>query len=333
MSGILDVKSRIMDVVLTQEGRRQLAAGKFVPEFISFTDGNTFYQQDAVSGSTDPSGRIFFEASSRHQDQIVLEQDDSGRLVPYDGGGTKVSTNGRIYSASYKEVQSPAGSFNEVKYEATNGVFSEIFNTVSTAILDSLTQQELIGTAYPYEPYNDFALSTGSIEFSYNNVKPFRGPQPVTTVSAADPLFVDKRLSHLPSFRFLPPVFKDESGNIENFGTYASLKTTDTDEFTYSELLQELIGSDPSTPTKEKITVDFSLTSIQSNVFMQMFEGGNNTPSGIPKLTKLDCVDFGEFKDENDKDKPFKRVFFVGKVYIDEYESPTFINLFTIVAE
>jgi hypothetical protein len=72
---------------------------------------------------------------------------------------------------------------------------------------------------------------------------------------------------------------------------------------------------------------------MQNNVFMQMFEGKNNTPDGVPILRKLEYIDFGEFKDENDKERPYKRVFFVGKVYLDEYESPTYINLFTIVAE
>lgn len=333
MSGILDVKSRIMDVVLTQEGRRQLAAGKFVPMFASFTDRHTFYEQDVLSGSADAAQRIYFEAGNRHQDQIIIEADDSGKLVPYDGGSSKVSTDGRIYSASYKTINSPAGSYNAVTYEPVGGTFSSIFNEVSAAILDSTTQQTMISTSYPYENYNDFELSEDSVELTYNNFKPFKGSPPVTAVSAADPLFVDKRLSHLPNFRFLPPVFKNKSGNIENFGSYESLKTTDTDEYTYAELMQELIGNDPSTPNKDKVTVDFSLTSYQSNVFMQMFEGGNNTTNGIPKLTKLDCIDFGEFKDENDKERPFKRVFFVGKVYIDEYESPTYINLFTIVAE
>jgi hypothetical protein len=320
-----------MDVVLTQEGRRQLAAGKFVPMFASFTDRHTFYEQDVASGSADPSRRIYFEAGNRHQDQIVVETDDSGLLVPYDGGTTKISSDGRIYSASYKEIGLPSGSYNAVRYDAPAATFGTVFSNVANSIIDSYNQQTMIKTSYPYEKYSDFSLSNDAITFNYNNFVPFKGTKPEITVDAADPLFVDKRLSHLPNFKFLPPVYRDSSGKIQNLGEYESLKTTD--ELTYPDLMSQLKGTDPNTVNKEKIEITFSETSLQSNVFMQLFEGKNNTPDGIPSLRKLEYIDFGEFKDENDKDRPFKRVFFVGKVYLDEYESPTYINLFTIVAE
>jgi hypothetical protein len=107
MSGILNSKTRIMDVVLTVEGRRQLASGKFVPQFASFTDRHVFYAKDAASGSDDASSYIYFEAGNRVQDQIVIENDDSGLLVPYDGNTSRVSTDGRVYSASINILTSP----------------------------------------------------------------------------------------------------------------------------------------------------------------------------------------------------------------------------------
>ena len=79
MSGILDNKKRIMDVVLTKEGRRQMANGDIRIHFASFTDKHTFYEADAVSGSSDASDRLFFEASSLPFDQITLKQMIPGR--------------------------------------------------------------------------------------------------------------------------------------------------------------------------------------------------------------------------------------------------------------
>ncbi len=38
MSGILNTKQRIMDTILTQEGKRQLASGELRLNFITFTD-------------------------------------------------------------------------------------------------------------------------------------------------------------------------------------------------------------------------------------------------------------------------------------------------------
>ena len=41
MSGILDNKSRVLDTVITTEGRRQLAEGGVDIQYVTFTDGAT----------------------------------------------------------------------------------------------------------------------------------------------------------------------------------------------------------------------------------------------------------------------------------------------------
>ena len=42
MAGILDNKLRIMDVAITEEGKRQISSGRLKIEFATFTDGQTF---------------------------------------------------------------------------------------------------------------------------------------------------------------------------------------------------------------------------------------------------------------------------------------------------
>ena len=68
-----------------------------------------------------------------------------------------------------------------------------------------------------------------------------------------------------------------------------------------------------------------------------IFEGATESVNALTTIKKLDCVDFGEFKDELDLERPYKRVFFVGKVYANEdtnaYQAPAFVNIFTIVAD
>lgn len=335
MSGILDSKTRIMDVVLTVEGRRQLAAGKFVPQFASFTDRHLFYAKDAVSGSDDASSYIYFEAGNRNQDQIVIENDDSGALVPYDGNTTRVSSDGRVYAASIQTLTAGAETYNRVNYDAVTSSFGSMFERVSGSILVSLTDQQIIRTRFAYERYDEFKLSTGSVTFRRNNFVPFRGTQPAGQVGALDPFIIDRQLSHLDNFQFLAPVYFDDSNIQQNLGNYDPIESIDP--LTYSELLTSLIGKDPQSPLKEKQAVDFAQTSLQSNIFMQIFEGSTTDNNGVAMLKKLDCIDFGEFKDENDKQRPFKRVFFVGKVYANEnsdsYQAPAFVNLFTIVAD
>lgn len=322
---------------MTHEGRRQLAAGKFVPQFASFTDGAVFYAKDALSGADDASQYIYFEAGSRQQDQIVIETDDSGLLVPYDGGASRVSSDGRVYSASVETVASTSGvgTYSRINYLPSTSSFASMFDLISGSILSSLTNQNLIRTSYPFETYKNFGLSTGSITFRRNNFVPFRGIQPTGQVGSLDPFFVDERLSHFDSFQFLPPTYVDDNQAVQNLGLYESIKQTD--QLTYDELIQTLKGTDPQVHLKEKIVVDFSQTSIESNVFIQMFEGSTTSTTDAIVLKKLDCIDFGEFKDENDKQRPFKRVFFVGKIYSNEdessYQAPAYVNLFTIVAE
>jgi hypothetical protein len=106
--GILDSKSRVMDAITTVEGRRQLAAGTFEVSYVTFTDAGVSYESDAVDGHVDPTGRIYLEAASLPQDQIVFEANDEGYLNPvreYQASGSFLSSsmgraslaNGRLF--------------------------------------------------------------------------------------------------------------------------------------------------------------------------------------------------------------------------------------------
>jgi hypothetical protein len=61
---------------------------------------------------------------------------------------------------------------------------------------------------------------------------------------------------------------------------------------------------------------------------MQIFEDGPNS-----KMLKLDLIDAGSFHDSKSQMYPEKRIFYAGKIYMDDLNVPTFINLFTIVLE
>jgi hypothetical protein len=80
--GILDSKSRIIDAIITVEGRRQMAEGTFNVSFATFTDNDVVYESDLIEGHVDPTDRIYLEAKSLPQDQIIFEANDSGKIVP-----------------------------------------------------------------------------------------------------------------------------------------------------------------------------------------------------------------------------------------------------------
>ena len=53
----------------------------------------------------------------------------------------------------------------------------------------------------------------------------------------------------------------------------------------------------------------------------------------VDGVTKLESFDYGEVTDLTDRARQNKRVIFFGKVQTDQYESATFLNLFTVVLD
>ena len=85
-----------------------------------------------------------------------------------------------------------------------------------------------------------------------------------------------------------------------------------------------------SSITKEFKVINFKNTSEQNNLIMQMFE----TDPTRNKIKKLDIIDAGLFFDEDDvNNRHEKHVFYVGKIYLDDFNTPTFINMFTIILD
>src|SRR5574344_131514 len=103
MSGILNSKERVIDLLVTQEGRRQISNGQLKIEHISFSDDDTFYKADLLSGSEDTRNRIFFEVGNLPQECITFESNDSGRLKPFNNNDNLTLLNGQVLSGTYIE--------------------------------------------------------------------------------------------------------------------------------------------------------------------------------------------------------------------------------------
>ena len=56
MAGMLNQKQRIMDVIITNNGRRQIADGTFEIKYASFSDHGVFYRDDGQGIADDASG-------------------------------------------------------------------------------------------------------------------------------------------------------------------------------------------------------------------------------------------------------------------------------------
>lgn len=304
MAGILDSKSRIMDVVITDQGRRQLAAGQMRIEYATFTDIGSFYTGDEDGVIDDPTNRIYFEAASDlPSDLITFETDDSSLLVPYradsfGAGGKNLTISGSLRNKSSSSQASEA---------------------ISQAILESWSNLQIIGSLDPLDDSQEFQLSRKSVTFSIRDDFPFaKNDVKVATIDDIESLNHDMRLSKLENFKYLPPV--NSAGELagQPIGTFANLnETLDTDRQSFESRISSL----------EYVDVDFIETSIENNFLMQIFELSED--DGV---VKLDVIDYGSRPSSSDKSK-MVRTLFAGKILTDNFGSPTFVNIFTIELE
>jgi hypothetical protein len=73
MAGILDPKTRILDFIITPQGKKALAEkGEFVPSFVSFADDKVYYAKLSKTGSVadDASARLSVQANSFDKDSL-----------------------------------------------------------------------------------------------------------------------------------------------------------------------------------------------------------------------------------------------------------------------
>ena len=327
MSGILDSRQRVMDTIVTLEGRRQIASGKLKVEYVSFTDATTFYTADAVSGSSDVTTRLYFENASLPQDQITFEADDSGRLKPF-----KNQNNVQLYGGKIVTVTSSSITGSSTKQ--LNVLVGDEFSTTSQALIaGSIENFKNLYTIATNDPLfledENFAASPNTVEFSLTAQGPIDKLWNYQKVLGDMPsLFSDKHLSNVINFKYLPPINKLDDTSIDKtnvdqlaeyeIGDYVRLG--EYDEYTIDELEQDLEDIEEAGYKK---TVIFEPTTFKNSLVTQIFETSQS------ELKKLDVIDYGRYKFNG----VIKNVFFVGKLFVDDYGANTFVKLFTIVFE
>jgi hypothetical protein len=359
MAGILNNRTRIIDVIVTPEGRRQMYSGRFKAEFASFSDISSYYESDLVSGSSDLSNRITFESTSLPCDKIVPEFDDSGRLLGFEtSNNTFTSMEGGILTSSLDS------SGNYVLTPATGSSFSSLAENFIQESINNFNALKVIGSL-DKDSRSDKIYNLNTTEdklfFSINNRKPF-GKNPnkvIVDETSIEPIFVDKKLAHLPNFKFLPPVNADNT-NYNNYINYNQVEYTNFEDlireigilpFDNTQIIQDKLKDNIKVSKRlpqertgvlranqilndtlvERKSVIFENIPTSANFLTQIYEINNTQQNSNPTFKKLDVIDFGEFRVDNDDRRPFKRVFFVGKIFINDINVPSFINLFTLI--
>ena len=309
MAGILNNKTRMMDTIITREGRRQIVAGDLKIKFVTFTDRHTFYRQDDDNVADDADNRIQLESFHRPQDQIIFETDDEGRFLPFEGSDIKIR-RGKLYRSSGRSHKQITGSnVPEAIYE------------LYEASANNFKDQQIIGTKDIYDETHDFVVFPSTVQFEVTDTAPFKENDiSEIEIEKVESLHQDKRLQHLPFYQYLPPVNKPKPGFLEGepLGYYARLNQDSI--MTYNELIDELSESD-------YVDLQYLDTSRENNLVMQLLE---TKPDSVEKLA---LIDFGEFPSDNDPESAGRHVYFAGKIFEDGSGMQTFVNMFTIIFE
>jgi hypothetical protein len=316
MAGILDTKTRVMDVVVTDEGKRQIGSGGFKIAYATFTDKNAFYDKSSISGSFDSaSQRAYIEASSLAYDVITIEKDDNGAVIPFatvtQADGTRVNATAGVVISDSKPVQNLGKDTNQ-----------SLIDTLLSSTIDNFKKQMIISSRDPLDESETFELSTNEVSFNYGNRGPIVGSDIISSIDQAASVFTDKHFSNALNFMFMPPVAKSNAGEAV-LGQYKDVR--EAESYTYDDLIGELIGKVPDQPICPYAEVQFFETSATNDICIQAFESGQY-------LRKLDMVDFGSYFRPGDPN-PNKRVIFLGKNYTDSYGATNFANIFTIILE
>lgn len=330
MSGLLDSKERIMDTIVTLEGRRQIADGKLKIEYVSFTDGATFYSLDAISGSADVTSRLYFEQGHLPQDQITFEADDSGKLKPFKNSQGIQVLGGTIPVPATVTSDLFSGSQISTYNFLTGSVFSSTAESLLASSADNFKKLYVIGTKdVLFLEEENTKLSKQTITFKVTENNLLTTNEKVKDLVILPSIFNDKKFNKVKNFKYLPPINriydkfvnrKDpeviEDNSIGNYPALSDFKGN----YGFEELNNELSVLEDK---GFKETIYFDSTSLANKLFSQFFEITGTS------LQKLDVLEFGTFKHEN----KIKQVFFVGKVFLDEYENNTFVKIFTLIFE
>lgn len=320
MAGILNKKERMLDLIVTHEGRRQAAQGQMKIAYATFTDMHTFYQSSGSFNVAEPAdNRLFFEATNRAQDVVVPELEPGNSLRPFRAGNFIV--DGHIMAS---------GSFKVGFIQRANILTGSKIAAAKNTLLDSITtnfqEQRILGSSDPFSDTSDFTLSHSQVNFKLTKNTVFKRTPPgkklghtysLADIDAAPSLFLDKRFAHFPNFDYLPPVNlpapERELG--DPIGDYINLN--EPADQTFEDIKQSLKG-------RARSTVGFGDTSRDNNLACQIFEFSKD---GVEKLA---IIDAGEFED-GDPISPGKQVYYVGKILSDSSGAETFFNIFTLV--
>tara|TARA_B100001248_G_C27392366_1_gene463225 strand:+ start:576 stop:1517 length:942 start_codon:yes stop_codon:yes gene_type:complete len=312
MAGILDPKKRIIDALITVDGRRQMAARTIDISFATFSDEGLFYDSEDGTSARDISNLPIFEVASLPRDVIIPEVDDDGAFSMNLSDGNKVVNGRKVISGALDTISvDENGARTVVKVDQ---VLTGAINVYS-GTLDVLTSAKKHFDQLNILRTDDGIVDSG-FDVSANNLF-LETEEREIGLKVLRPLVFDDSINHIINTKYLPPEVSTDTGEdmpLGNFPRFNKPPYNNYKTFEEKELLTAISSE----------TVDFNSTGNSNNLLGQFFEVGSD---GTQKLA---IVDYGEFIDEN---SVIHRVFYLGKPIRDPNGTMKFCRLFTLVFE
>jgi hypothetical protein len=343
MSGILDKKSRVLDSIITLEGRKQLSNGGINIRYVTFTDGATFYKADMDNGSADATLRLYLESCHLPQDEITFQSDDDGKLVSFKSSLDKLIKDGKLLNTDVilpSDSEMLSGSSIFVSTQERGTFLQQSAESLLTSSIDNLKKMQIIGTKDSLFDDNDFSIGSTDVEFVITET----GPIPIdfgviTDVRQLENIIADPRFSNLVNFKYLPPINKTDEivnkSNVDNLskyllGSYPAWNSIPSRVLSHREVINEHAYYARNGFSK---ILNFDPTSYSNNLFFQAFEVTNDT------MYKLDIIDFGinqsvvrQSEDTRFSPGPITNIFFIGRLITkSETNTHSFVHLFTLI--
>ena len=311
MAGILDIKRRIMDAIITVDGRRQMAANTIDLQFATFSDEGIFYDSEDGLSARDISDLPILEVMSLPRDVIIPEVDDDGAFSLNLADGNKIVNGRKVIS----------GALDTIQVDAETGVRTVLkVESVLTGTINVFSaSQDIIRTSRKhFQQLNILKTDDGLLDSLFRaDISSFNLDTREIPVSlgAIRPLMFDDSINHIINTKYLPPEVTTDENKSVPMGDYPKFTNEPYNNFESFEK-EELADSISSQE------INFTTSGRANNLLGQVFEISENS------TTKLVIVDYGEFVDDFQNRH---RVFYLGKPLRDSNGTPKFCKMFTLV--
>lgn len=329
MAGILDSKERMIDFIITPQGRSQIGDGRMRIEYVTLTDVHSFYtssREDLIAD--DASSRLYFECHSSHTDMITPEIAPGNITKPFRAGAFLI--DGKTIAEGTFPTGDPVEKFQLLSGSAVTEKAELFTNSLSKHFqgLRILRSEDSFSNSSDFflgASTGSFAITSKDLEINggkgiyLKDLSPYLNndetPDGKVDLRKSVSIYADPRFAHFPNFRYLPPVnVQDPSGNSEVLGAYPKINKE-------NESVDPLM----SLSYRQKLTVNIEEISKFKNIFGQVFQFSEGS-NGESSVDKLSIVDYGVRETTNGP----RHYFFLGKLYRDEEGVDTFINIFTL---